>query len=144
VNATDPRLPRAHKAERYLITCVLGWADRAPEIVPLLDAREFCHPLHRNLWKAFRTQLDTIGEVDPLAAGKQFNCCDYLLELSADVTTTADAANEAEAVREAARARALYDVCQRAANALLRGRTADSVLAQLNLALEGIDASSVA
>src|SRR5262245_16440196 len=132
---SERRLPRAEQSERYLIQCCVGWPDRAAGIVPLIDPRDFSDQLHAHLWRAFRTQLDTKGEVDTLAAGKQLNCCAYLLELTGDLTTTAHAEMHAETIREAARARALYDVLQRAADAIMRGRTADSVLAQLELAL---------
>jgi replicative DNA helicase len=139
----DPRLPRADEAEKYLVTCIVGFPDRAPEIIPLVKAKHFFDPLYQKIWKAFNTQLLTSGAVNPLAVGRLLDCAADLLELGYESVTTAHAESRAEMVREAATGRALYEVCRRAADAILRGRTADSVRAQLHLALDGFEAEAV-
>jgi replicative DNA helicase len=135
MSTTDPRLPRADDAERYLITCVLGWPDRVGEIVPLVQPSEFFEPLHQKIWRTFSTQLALRGCCDPEAVAKQHDCALYLFELAQNLSTTVHAESEAERVKEAAKGRALFEVCYKAAQGILRRRPAVSVLAQLDLAL---------
>jgi hypothetical protein len=68
----------------------------------------------------------------------------YLLELGQDATTTAHAESRAKMVKDAARGRAHYDVLQRGANAVLSGRPTDSVLAQVEMAVEAFHEAATA
>jgi replicative DNA helicase len=141
---TDQLLPRDHEAEQNLIRCIIGWPHRAPEVLPLVEPRHFLDELHQLLWKSFKTQLETNGAVDALFAAIKLGCAQYLNELSVDCTTTAHAEMWAESVREKATARALHEVLSKGADALLRGRMAESVLAQLELALPAFHEGSTA
>lgn len=134
---TEPRLPRADDAERYLLECLVVFPQRAHEILPLAKSTDFFEPLHQSLWRTFTRQHAITGEIDILAAGKKLGCADYLLELSFDCVTSVHAESRAKLVKDAARARAVHDICQRGADAILHGRSGESVLASLQMAMEG-------
>ena len=83
------------------------------------------------------------GEIDRLAAGKELKCSDLLMELAHGAPTTTWAECKAEAVQLAARGRHLHEILTKAAQAIERGRPADGVLAQLQLALEPFEAEAI-
>jgi replicative DNA helicase len=142
--STDPRLPRADAAERYLIRCCVAWPERAHEILPLCKPTDFLDTLHQKIWREFATQYATTGGIDPMAVAKRLDCAAYLLELGQDAATAVHAATHAESLRDAARARRLFDVAQNAAQALLRGRPVDSVLTSLHMALDQFEKEAAA
>lgn len=133
---TDPRLPRRDDAEEYLVQCVAAWPENANEVVPLLKPTDFFTPHYQKLWRVFTRQL-AFGSIDLVAAARECDCAYELYELRLDAVTAVHVESRVELVKNAAKARALYEVCQRAADALLRGRSADSVLASLSMALGG-------
>jgi len=143
-DSNDIRLPREDEKERDLIGCVLAFPERAGEILPLCRPTDFFEPLLQQLWRQLVTQWGTMGRVDCMAAARKIKCAQYVLEIAYSApTTTAYAECLAEAIKLAARGRHLYEVLQRGADAILRGRPADAVLAQVQLALEPFEAEAI-
>jgi replicative DNA helicase len=140
---TDPRLPRADEAECYLLACLMDWPERAGEVLPLCQPSDFFETLHADLWRKFTTQLAMHGAIDRLAAGKELKCADRLLEFAYQAPTTEHAESRADMVKLAARGRQAHDVFQNAADAILDGRPADAVIAQVSLALESLETESI-
>lgn len=143
VVSTPNQLPRADEDERYLLSCLMDWPERAGEILPLCRPTDFFHLMHRQLWRKFATQLAMRGEIDRHAAGKDLKCSDLLIELVHGAPTTAWAECKAEAIKLAARGRQLHEVLTKGAQAIERGRPADGVLAQVQLALEPFEAEVI-
>ena len=143
-NCPRPLLPRADEAEKYLLACLVDWPERAGEILPLCKPADFFEPLHQKLWARFQTQHWATGDIDRLAAGRELECCDFLVELIEGAPTTAHAASRAEMVRQAARGRRAHEIFTKAADAILRGRPADAVIAQVQLALEPFEQEATA
>jgi replicative DNA helicase len=137
------QLPRADEQEKYLLSCLMDWPDRAGEILPLCKPTDFFHELHAQLWRKFKTQLAMRGEIDRLAVGKELKCAEFLLELTEGAPTTAYADSQAEAVKLAARGRQLHEILTKGALAIERGRPADAVLSQVQLALEPFEAEAI-
>jgi replicative DNA helicase len=140
---SDPRLPRADEAEKYLLACCVVWPERAAEFLHLVRPTDFFDDRFRRLWKRFQTQLEMYGAIDRLDAGKKLNCAALLFELADCAPTTVHAESRAEMVKLAARGRHAHEIFQKAANAILRGRPADAVIAQVSLALEAFEAEAI-
>jgi hypothetical protein len=103
-----------------------------------LEPEHFVDQLHRDVWRCFKTQLLTTGNVDPVITGRKLDCNSYLLERGLDASTTAHAHVEAGQVRDAARARRVYEICQRGCAAIINGNVADVVLAKLRIAIDSM------
>lgn len=138
------RLPRADAQERELLGCVLYFPDRAGEMLTLCAASDFFHDVHQRVWRKFATQYAMSGAIDRLECGKTLNCAQTLNELFIDApTTTAYAVCLAEQIKLAARGRAIYELLQRGATAILSGRPGDAVLAQVMIAAETLEAEAI-
>lgn len=142
-DSNPPLLPRADEAENYLLACLVDWPERAGEVLPLCRSTDFFHGMHQRLWRQFTTQFAMTGSIDRLAAGRELQCADFMFELADGAPTTVHAESRAEMVRLAARGRRLHEVFTRAAHAIERGRPADAVLAQVQLALEPFEAEAI-
>src|SRR5690242_12515735 len=112
----EPPLPRADAEEKFLFSCLMDWPERSGEILRLCRPTDFFHPLHQKLWRKFATQLATTGSIDRLAAGKELNCAEFLLELTDGAPTTAYAESQADAVKLAARGRQAHGIFSKAAH----------------------------
>jgi replicative DNA helicase len=143
VSTNSNQLPRADAEEKYLLACLMDWPERAGEILSLCKPTDFFHPLHQQLWRKFKTQLAMRGAIDRLAVGKDLGCAEFLLELTDGAPTTTWADGQAEAVKLAARGRQVHEILTKGAQAIERGRPADAVLSQVQLALEPFEVEAI-
>jgi replicative DNA helicase len=139
----DPQLPHDREAELYLLQCCVAWPDRAESFMHLVRSTDFVDELHQNLWRTFHRQFSLTGEIDPLEAAKQHDCVWFVIELQQDSSSAALADIHAAKMKSAAKARQVYDIAQRAADAILRGRSADSVLASMRVAMAAFEEPAV-
>lgn len=136
-NTPVEKLPRDYEAERYLLSAVLFWPERAVEILPLVEPGEMLDELHQRVWAAFRGQLALRGEIDALEVGKRLGCCFYLCQLYDDAATSCHAGLMAKRIRNQAQGRQLYDTLHKAKQAILEGHPVAAVLPRLNVVLSG-------
>src|SRR5262249_11018360 len=113
VRGMNRPLPQDIEAERELLSCVLAWPDRATGIIRLVRADDFVDELHAKVWRLFATQLDLTGEVDIVAAARELQCAEYLLELTLKASTSTVAPIMADSVKDTAKARDVIRVCER-------------------------------
>jgi replicative DNA helicase len=110
----------------------------------LVDSTDFVDELHQKLWRCFNRQFSTAGKIDAVEAARLHDCLWYLIEIKNDASSAALAEIHAASMKAAAKARQLYEITHRAAEAILRGRSADSVIATLKMALEAFGEPAVA
>ncbi len=134
-------LPKAPESERWILGCMLRFADTPATVFAQLNAHDFFDPAYQTVFVAMHELYRATGCIDPtllVAKLKQPTSgyvCDAsaydLLEMAQDVATAAGLDGHIQRLRQASAGRALCLTVNDAARRVIGGTSASEVLPTL-------------